>query len=133
MNDLHNNLKATLAIGPAVITAANATRTGATIDNQGFGSTEYVVMSGVITDGTLTYTMFEGNAANMSDEGAVAASDLIGANPVLLATDDSLTKKVGYRGSKRYTRMKEVQTGATTGGYAVVVAIQGTARNAPVA
>jgi hypothetical protein len=42
-------------------------------------------------------------------------------------------KKVGYRGPKRYSRIKFVQTGATTGGFLAALAVQGHAKNAPVA
>lgn len=134
MNDLHNNTKFSRSISPVAIITGNGTTVGQTIDTQGFGATEHVVAAGVITDGTFTFTMFEGNASNMSDEGAVAAADLIGSNPVFVATtDNNLVKKVGYKGAKRYTRMKAVQTGATTGGFISATAVQGTARNAPVA
>lgn len=133
MRDIHNNTKFTGAINPAAAPTANGTRTGVTIDHQGFESTEYVVQTGVITDGTFTYTLFHGDASNMSDEVAVPAEDLIGSNPVLLSTEDSLTEKVGYKGIKRYSRMKEVQSGATTGGFATVLCVQSRPKNAPVA
>jgi hypothetical protein len=131
--DLHNNIKVTPAINPAAAIAANGTTTSAIIDTQGFESLEMVAQSGVITDGTFTGTLFEGDAANMSDEAAVAAGDLLGSNPVFAAAANNLTKKVGYRGNKRYVRIKFVQAGATTGGFLTAIAVQGAAKNAPVA
>jgi hypothetical protein len=133
--DLHNELKFTKSTDPAAIYNSNGVLTGATIDTQGFESLEFVIISGVITDGTLTPSLEEGDASNMSDAAAVAAGDLIGtiAGATFAITDDSTTKKIGYRGSKRYVRLKITQAGATTGGFFLAIAVQGNARNAPVA
>lgn len=130
--DLHNNVKIVPAIDPAAIRTGNAVTTGATIDTSGFESVEFAVQSGAITDGQFAISVEDGDQANMSDAAAVAAADLIGAAPTLLATDDSVVKKVGYRGTKRYVRIKATQTGATTGGFVAAVAILGNPRSAPV-
>lgn len=130
--DLHNNVKIVPAIDPAAIRTGNAVTTGATIDTSGFESVEFAVQSGAITDGQFAISVEDGDQANMSDAAAVAAADLIGAAPTLLATDDSVVKKVGYRGNKRYVRIKATQTGATTGGFVAAVAILGNPRSAPV-
>ncbi len=133
--DLHNNVKVSPAIDPAAIKTGNGVTTSATIDGQGFESLEFALQSGVITDGTFTPAVYAGDAANMSDEALVAAADLLGtiAGATFAATDDSVTKKIGYRGTKRYARVKITQSGATTGGYISAVAVQGHAHNAPVA
>jgi len=131
--DLVNNVKITQAIGPQGILAGNGTLTGTTLDTQGFESAVVAVYSGTITDGTGTPTVYEGDASNMSDEGAVAAADLIGTLTAFAATDDNVTKKVGYRGNKRYIRVKLVGAGQTTGGFFGAVYLQANAKNAPVA
>jgi hypothetical protein len=133
--DLHSNIKLSPCINPAAIVNGNAVTTGATIDTQGFESLEFVIQSGTITDGTLTPAVYEGDASNMSDEASVATADLIGtiAGATYAITDDNVTKKIGYRGSKRYVRIKITQAGASTGGYFCALAVQGGARNAPVA
>lgn len=131
--DIVSNVKITQAIGPQAILAGNATLTGATLDTQGFESAAVVVMSGTITDGTGTPGFFEGDAANMSDEAAVAAADLIGTMAAFAATDDNVTRKIGYRGTKRYIRVKLVGATQTTGGFFGAVYVQGHAHNAPVA
>jgi hypothetical protein len=136
MNDLHNNIKISRAVSPVVITAGDATLTSEIIDRANFGSLEYVFISGAITDGTFTITIYESDDSGMSGEVAVADADLIGTEMAFVgatAADDNTTKKVGYKGSKRYTRAKIVQTGATTGGYIAAVAIQGHPRVTPVA
>lgn len=132
IRDLHNNIKTTIGIAPVALTG-NTTTNAATIDTQGFESLEVVVASGVITDGTETPTFFEGDAANMSDEAAVAAADLIGTMAAFAATDDATIRKIGYKGNKRYFRIKLTGSGQTTGGLFTVVYVQGHARNAPVA
>jgi hypothetical protein len=129
--DLHNNVKLSPALNPGAAITGNATTTSAIIDTQGFESLEFAVQSGLITDGSFACTVYEGDAANMSDE--AVATELLGAAPAFAATDDNAVKKVGYRGSKRYVRLKVVQAGATAGGFLAATAVQGHARNAPVA
>jgi hypothetical protein len=133
MRDLHNNVKVSPAINPAAIVNGNTTTVSATIDTQGFESVEFVIVSGTITDGTLTPAIYEGDQANMSDE-AANTTELLGtiAGATFATTDDNVTKKIGYRGSKRYVRLKITQAGATTGGYFCAIAVQGHARYTPV-
>ena len=136
MRDLHNNIKVSPAIDPAAIRTGNATTTSATIDTQGFESAEFAIQSGVITDGTLTPALYEGDAANMSDEAVVTDPlSLLGtvAGATFAITDDSVVKKIGYRGSKRYVRLKITQAAAVTGGFFDAICVQGHARYTPVA
>jgi hypothetical protein len=133
MRDLHNNQKFSRAISPAAILSANGTTTGQTIDVVEFGSLEFAFLAGAITDGTLTVTVYEGDESDMSDEAAVADGDLLGTEPVFTSADANTTKKVGYKGNKRYVRVKVVQTGATTGGFIGCIATQGHPKTAPVA
>jgi hypothetical protein len=133
MRDLHNNTSGARGISPAAIISANGTTTGQTIDTLGFGSVEFFFQSGAITDGTFTVTLYEGDAANMSDEAAVADVDLLGTEPVFADTDDNAVKRVGYIGNKRYVRAKVVQAGATTGGFLSCLVVQGHPKTAPVA
>jgi hypothetical protein len=131
--DLHNQIKALSAIDPAAIRTGNAVTTGTTIDTQGFESVEFLVQSGAVTDGTWAVTVEDGDASNMSDAATVDAAYLVGAAPSIAAADDSIVKKIGYRGSKRYVRIKATQTGATTGGFLSAVAVLGHPRNLPAA
>jgi hypothetical protein len=133
MRDLHNNLKPSRGISPAAVLTANGTTTSQTVDRTDFGSLEFIFQSGVITDGTFTSTIYEGDASDMSDEAVVAATDLLGTAPVFATTDDNVVKRVGYKGSKRYVRAKVVQAGATSGGFISCLAVQGHPKTAPVA
>jgi hypothetical protein len=63
---------------PQAAITGNATTNGAIIDTQGFESSSSSIQSGVITDGTFTPNVQEGDAANLSDAATVAAGDLLG-------------------------------------------------------
>lgn len=131
--DLHNNITAERSISPAAAPTANGTTTGQIIDGDGYDSVEHIAMTGVVTDGTFTGHLYAGDASNMSDEVEVTdAAELIGTVPVFAAADDNVVKRVGYRGNKRYTRLKFVQAGATSGGFIASVAVKGHPKIAPV-
>lgn len=121
---------------PAAALTANAVTTGATIDSQGYESLTFVVSTGVITDGTFTGQIFGGNAANMSDEVALTADELIGSAPAIATTDDGVCERVGVniaKVGKRYYRLKMTQAGATSGGFMCAQAILENPRFLPVA
>ena len=131
--DLTNEIKSETAIAPLTVTG-NGVTTGLTIDTesfQGFSSLTFLFTSGVITDGTLVASVEDSNLANMSDAAVVPAAGLIGTPPTFLAADDALSKRVGYRGDKRYVRVKLTQTGATTGGIIGCTAVLGHPGAAP--
>lgn len=133
MRDLHHNIKVTNVIDPAAIKSGNAATAGAVIDTQGYESLEFLIEAGVLTDGTLTPSLTEGELADGSDGTAVPANDLLGtiAGATFAATDDSKTKTIGYRGGHRYVKLTVTQAGATTGGFYNAVAVQSHARNQP--
>ncbi len=135
MRDLHSSINVSPAIDPAVITTGNATLTSNVIDCAGYESLEFVFVSGAITDSTFTITLYEDDDIAMGTEQAVSAADLLGTAPTFIYNSggDSATKRVGYRGNKRYVRAKAVQTGASTGGYLCAIAVQGHPHTAPVA
>lgn len=139
--DLHDNVRASTALAPQAI-ASDTTTEGATVDTQGFGSTELLFQAGTLTDGAYQAVVMEADAVDeggaMVDPTEVDPDDLFGDAPLLqndgMAIDDSgLTKKVGYNGAKRYVRLDVASTGTDSGGVVGAVAVQGAARNAPVA
>lgn len=136
--DLNSYIKLSRALSPAAIITGNGTSTTQIIDRLGYDSLVYAFAAGAVTDGTWTVTMFESDDSGMSGETAVAAADLIGlasgaSTFTITTTDANTVKKVGYKGSKRYTRCKAVATGQTTGGFLECTAIQGSPSFAPVA
>lgn len=139
-NDLHSNIKALNAITAAAI-GANATKTGNIIDRKGYGGLEFLATYGsVTTTGTVvTLVMKEGDVTGTLT--SVADADMIGtealaslpaATPRTAGTTKEVTKRVGYKGSKRYVQVNMVQTGVTSVGAVSAEAILFNPQVAPV-
>ena len=111
-NDLYHNVKGEQALIPAQVTGSV---TGATIDVAKYESLKFTVNVGAVATADasnyLTVQMYEGDASDMSDE-TLVTTDLFGDNPVINATTQAnSTLEVGYKGVKRYGRLKVVETG----------------------
>lgn len=138
MRDLHNNA----SILPVIAPAANANLgttplVGTVIDALGFDSVTYAIVTGALTDANATYAVLleESDAANMDGASAVADADLIGTEAAAGFTfaNDGVTRKLGYRGNKRYTRLTITPTGADDGNSPIAaIAILAGARLRPV-
>lgn len=106
--DLHNLIDVRRAISPVSV-SDNTAQVSQIIDTQGYGSLEFLILLGSIADADATFTVLveHGNVSNLSDAAAVADSELVGTE--VLASfqfdSDNLTKKIGYRGAKRYVRL----------------------------
>lgn len=131
MKDLHNIAKTMTVINPLAI-GANATKTGKIIDRAGYGGIEFIAAyGGVTTTGSIeTLVMFEGDVTGTMT--SVADADMLGTEALasLLATTPrtsgvsmNVTKRLGYKGDKRYVRTDIVQTGVTSVGAVSVVAL----------
>ena len=139
-NELHNNIQQKLAIIPATI-GANATKTGAIIDRQGYGGVEFLISYGsVTTTGTIvTAVVKEGDVTGTLT--SVADADLLGTEALaslaagarVAGTGKEVTKRVGYKGTKRYVQLSLVQTGVTSAGAVSVSAVLFNPALAPVA
>lgn len=138
--DLHNNLSAKRVVGPVAI-GANATVSGKVIDRKGYGTVEFIMSYGAIaTTGTVvTPVIKEGDVTGTMT--SVADADLIGTealaarlgNAALTSgTTINVSKRVGYRGNKRYVTCDMVKTGTTSVGCMAVSAILGSPAVAPV-
>ena len=122
--DLHSNINAVLALKHTAISANGATN-GEIIDTLGFGSVEFVIQSGTLTDGTYTPSLTVGDAANLSD--GIAATKLLGtiAGATFAATDDDTVKRIGYSGHRRYVRLTITAASVTSGGAMMATAVLG--------
>lgn len=108
MKDLMNKIDVKRVISPVSVADTTA-QVGQIIDRQGFDGLTYLIATGSIADVDATFTVLleEGDVSNLSDAAAVADADLIGTE-VLAAfqfDDDNECRKLGYKGSKRYTRL----------------------------
>lgn len=129
--DLHNNIKVMQSVIPLAI-GANATKTGTIVDRKGYGGVEFIASYGsVTTTGTIaTLIIKEGDVTGTMT--SVADADLIGtevlasllaATPRTAGTTKEVSKRIGYKGSKRYVQALIVQTGVTSVGCVSVDAI----------
>jgi hypothetical protein len=139
MNDLHNHFRTKTVITPAEI-GANATKTGLVVDRQGYGGVEFIAAYGsVTTTGTIvTLVVKEGDVTgtltSVADAdllGTEALASLLAATPRAAGTTKEVTKRVGYRGNKRYVSVDAVQTGVTSVGAVGVFALLHSPYNAP--
>lgn len=108
MQDLMNNVTISQVISPVSVADTTA-EVGTIIDRQGYDSLTYVIATGTIADVDATFTVLleEGDAANLSDNAAVADADMLGTEALagFQFDDDDETRKIGYIGGKRYTRL----------------------------
>ena len=138
MLDLHNTIKATIAIAPQTQTIADTAIVGTIIDTAGFDTCEIVFLTGTLTDADATFavTLEHGDDPALADTAVPAAGDLIGTTALASFTfaDDITTKKIGYRGTKRYLRATVTPTNNNAGAAPIAaVALQTLARVKPVA
>jgi hypothetical protein len=139
MRDQANNIK----LQPVIVPAANSNLgttplVGSIIDRLGFESLTYGIITGTLSDVDAAYTVLleESDAANMDGANAVADADLIGTEAAAGFTyaNDGVTRKLGYVGHKRYTRLTVTPAAADSGNSPIAaVAILGNADVRPVA
>lgn len=136
MKDTANNVNIKRVISPVSVADTTA-QVGQIIDRQGYDSLLYVIATGSIADPDATFTVLleEGDVSNLSDAAAVADADLIGTE-VLAAfqfDDDNECRKLGYIGSKRYTRLTITPVANASAALLSAVAVLGHPSSAPTA
>ena len=126
MNDLHDNIRAVR--GWAAKAASGGVAAGKIIDRQGYGGVEFVISYGAVTATNATATVLIKEGAVTGTLTSVADADLLGTEllaglPVADVTGTRtsgvtqyVTKRVGYKGNKRYVQCSlsaETVTAAT--------------------
>jgi hypothetical protein len=141
MKNLHENIKQVLAVAPVTL-GATGVITGRVIDRKGYGGVEFLIELGAVTTtgSNLLPTLYEGDATGAL--ASVADTDLLGtealAGTLASATarvsgvNKLVTKRLGYKGNKRYLRLDLNGTGTTTAGIVAASAILHTPDGAPV-
>lgn len=128
MKDILNSVHTVQALAP-VSFSNNNPLVGNIIDRAGFDSLVYSIALGANAGAAGTYTVLleEGNSPTLADASTVAATDLNGsiANASWAFTDVNKTRKLGYTGSKRYTRMTITPASNSAAALASVTAILG--------
>jgi len=122
-NDLHSSVKQILAINPVALGATGAI-TGSIIDGRGYGGIEYVVTYGSITTtGTVVTALLKegdvtGTLTSVADADLLGTEALVGlaAGTRTAGSSKEVCKRIGYKGTKRYTQLTLTGSGTTSAG-----------------
>lgn len=128
--DITSELSPDNALDQQAITS-DITTVGEIIDTAGFEGLDMNVRSGVITDGSYTTIIEDGDESNLSDAAPVSSDLIIGTLPAFIASEDNVTKHFGSVSKKRFQRISIVSTGTTSGGFFSATAVKGKPRSAP--
>lgn len=138
MHDLHNNCRAMAVVSPVAIGTTGTGQVGAVLDRSGYGGVEFIINYGAITatGAVYTVTVKEGDATGSMT--SVADADLLGTEsdagiPAAARVDGStenVTKRIGYRGGKRYVQCG-VKSTATAGTLVAISAVMHSPHLAP--
>jgi len=136
MKDLMNTVNVKRVLSPVSVADTTA-QVGQIIDRKGFESLTYVIATGSIADADATFTVLleESDASDMTGASAVADADLLGTEALAAFQfdDDNETRKLGYIGSKRYTRLTITPVGNASAALLAAVAVLGHPQIAPTA
>jgi hypothetical protein len=137
MRDLMNNIHPLSVIPPAAAVTDNTAKVGSIIDRLGYNSLTYVIQTGSLADADATFTVLleHGDDPSLSDAAAVPDDDLVGTEALAGFTfaDDNETRKLGYTGGKRYTRLTVTPANNAGNAFVSAVAILGHPVSAPTA
>jgi hypothetical protein len=129
-NDLFNNITLKRVISPVSVADTTA-QVGTVVDGQNYGSITYAIATGSIADADATFTvLLEESDASGSGFAAVADADLLGTEVLagFQFDDDNECRKLGYKGSKRYTRLTITPVANASAALLSAVAIMGCPR-----
>jgi len=136
MRDLHNNVEVRRAISPVSV-ADNTAQVSQIIDMQGFRSLEFAIAIGSVADADATFAVLveDGDNSGLSDAAAVSDDNLLGteATAGFQFDDDDETRKIGYRGTKRYVRLTITPAANASAALMSAVAVLGHPENGPTA
>ncbi|MFC9700925.1 hypothetical protein ACFTWD_09565 [Streptomyces sp. NPDC056943] len=131
MKDAYSNITVRETLAIATRTAsANGTGVDRAAGGAMFQDALVIVHTGTITDGTHAVDVQESD--DNTTFTSVAASELQGAEPSIVAADDNKMYVVGYKGTKRYLRVAVTASGTTSGGVYGASVVLANPRTAPV-
>ena len=133
MRDSYHSLALRPVIVPIVV-SDNTAAVGTVIDRLGFESLTYAILTGTLADADATFAVLL-EESDEDDTGftAVVDTDLIGTEAAAGFTfaDDGETRKIGYVGSKRFTRLTITPTGNAGSAPIAAMAILADAHDRP--
>ena len=114
MKDLHNIINAMRVVSPVAIGTTGTGQTGKIMDMSGYGGVEFIVAYGTVTATNAVFTVVckEGDVTGTLT--SVADADLLGTEllaglaattPRTSGVSKLVTKRLGYKGNKRYVNL----------------------------
>lgn len=136
MKDLKNEVKVLVGLKPQAMSGTTDI-TGETIDRQGYDSVLFAILTDAISASSLNALLIiqHSDTTTDGDFAAVDDADLIGleSDTTFTNASDTVAKKIGYKGTKRYCRMKLDITANNGTDVVAGVAVLGHAHAKPVA
>lgn len=137
MKDTMNFVTPRRAIAPVASAADNTAIVGQIIDRDGYESLTYLIATGAIPDADATFTVLveHGDDPALADAAAVPDDQLIGTEALAGFTfaDDNKCFKIGYIGTKQYTRLTITPANNTGATLISAIALLGHAHQVPTA
>lgn len=135
MRDLSSLIFAVVALAPRAV-ATDAPQVGSVVDTVNYAGCTFVIATGDLLDADATFAVLveHGDAPDLSDAAAVPDDELIGteAEAGFTFAHDNATRKIGYRGPKRYLRLTITPAGNAAAANLAAVAILTGPRKGPV-
>lgn len=135
MRDAMSGIHPLLALAPVVVTD-NTEQLSAAIDVKGYEGLTFLIVTGTLADADATFAV-EVRECDTSGGTytAVADADLVGTEALAGFTfsDDGETRKVGYKGTKRYVKCAITPSGNTGNAPLAVIALLSHAARRPTA
>ena len=137
MRDLASNIALRPVIAPAANNNIGTTPlVGTVIDRLGFNSVVYAIATGTLSDINATYAVLIEDSDEAGSGFVPVPDEYLTGTEVEAGFnfgDDGETRKIGYRGTKRYSRLTITPAGADSGDSPIAaVAVLGDALNRPV-
>lgn len=140
MSHQHERMRTAVGVAPVAIGTTGTGQVGKIIDRAGYSAVEFVIAYGSVTSSTAVYTVTlkEGDATGTMT--SVADADMIGTEALAglaagartSGTGKNVTKRLGYKGNKRYVQCG-VKSTATAGTLVSVTALLHDPQYAPTA
>ncbi len=105
--------------------ARTASANGSSVDVSDYHGVAVIIDSGAWTDGTHTFEVQDSD--DNSTWAAVASTELYGDDEPVIdgAADDDQKYRIGYKGNKKYVRVVQTVSGASTGLVSGVLVVKG--------
>lgn len=133
MKDIYSGLSVSQSITSQAVTAAVS---GASADLQGYNAALFIIDIGAGTGTSPTMTIKVQESDDDTTFTDVALADLLGGDQLaqITGTTDEAVYRRGYRGTKRYVRVRVSATGGTSPSFPMsAVIVRGHPQDAPVA